>query len=144
MSEPLGPRLYLAHQPSEPELEHARERLTPESCPRRYCWYWQSLRFDWELEPGQGCEVAERHITKLILERSQRHPLPQWQECCRASDNPLHPDFYEPREPHLKDDGWPVNFFLVVGKAARRRRYARRMRGKQQSDESGGPSERGE
>jgi hypothetical protein len=36
--------------------------------------------------------------------------------CCRATGNPQHRNFYEPREPHREADGWPVDFFDVVGK----------------------------
>jgi hypothetical protein len=74
--------------------------------------------------------VAQRHFYRLLLERRQSRPLPPWQQCCRASGNPQHPDYYEPREPHLREDGWPKDFFLVVGKAARRRRFERRLGGK--------------
>jgi hypothetical protein len=110
-------------------LEEARHRLTRESCPRRYCWYWHTLAFDWGINPDQGCEVAERHIHRLVLERQQGQPVPAWQLCCRATGNPQHADYYEPREPHLEADGWPEDYFLVVGKAARRRRFQRRKRG---------------
>jgi hypothetical protein len=126
MSDPIGPRVYLSVVPSPAELEEARERLTREACPRRYCWYWHTLAFDWDVSPAQGCEVAGRHIHRLLLERRQGKPVAPWQECRRASGNPQHPDYYEPREPHLEADGWPQDFFLVVGKAAR-----------------GGPGERG-
>src|SRR5262249_19839301 len=127
MSEPLGPRLYLAVVPTPAQLEEARQRLTREKCPRRYCWYWHTLAFDWEVSPEQGCEVAERHIHRLVLERRQGRPVAPWQHCCRASGNPHHPDYYEPREPHLAADGWPEDFFLIVGKVARRRRFKRRQ-----------------
>ena len=74
--------------------------------------------------------MAERHIHRLLLERRTGKALPPWQQCCRASGNPRHRDYYEPREPHLQADGWPEDFFLVVGKAARQRRFERRRRGK--------------
>jgi hypothetical protein len=135
MSESLGVRVHLEVIPSPAELGQARERLTRESCPRRYCWYWHTLAFDWGLSPAQGCEVAERHIHRLLLVRWQGRPIPPWQQCCRASGNSQHPDYYEPREPHLEMDDWPVDFFLVVGKAARRRRFERRRRGARRRDE---------
>src|SRR5262245_13573034 len=130
MSEPIGGRIHLAVVPSPAELEEARKRLTREACPRRYCWYWHSLGFDWTLSPEQGCEVAEGHIHRLLLERRQEESIQPWQRCCRASGNQQHPDYYEPREPHLEADGWPEDFFAVVGKVARRRRFERRRRGK--------------
>jgi hypothetical protein len=135
MREPLGGRIHLSVVPSPAELEQARERLSRESCPRRYCWYWRTLSYDWELSPAEGCEVAERHITRLLLGHEQREPVPAWQACCRASGNPQHPDFYERREPPLKADGWPTDFFRLVGKAARRRRFERRKRGKRRQQE---------
>jgi hypothetical protein len=130
MSEPIGGKYHLSVTPSPAELEEARKRLTRESCPRRYCWYWHTLTFDWDITPEQGCEVAERHGHRLRLERETGQPLAPYQQCCRASGNPQHPDYYEPREPHLQADGWPEGFFLVVGKAGRQRRYQRRQRGK--------------
>src|SRR3954466_13200687 len=130
MSELLGARIHLSVVPSPADLEEARQRLTRESCPRRYCWYWHTLAFDWGINPDQGCEVAARHTHRLRLERHQGQPLPAWQQCRRATGNPQHADYYEPREPHLEADGWPEDYFLVVGKEARRRREPRRQRGR--------------
>jgi hypothetical protein len=129
MGIPLGVRVHLSVVPSPAELDEARSQLTRGSCPRRYCWYWHTLAFDWSLSPGEGCEVAERHIVRSLLEHDKGQPLLSWQQCSRASNNPQHPDYYEPREPHLDDDGWPADFFAVVGKAARVRRYERLHRG---------------
>lgn len=126
MNKPLGLRLHLSVTPSPAELELARERLKRESCPRRYCWYWHTLGFDWKLSAEQGCEVAERHFHRLVLEQKTGHSLAPWQQCCRATQNTQHKDYYEPREPHLEADGWPQDFFNIVGKTARRRRYERR------------------
>ncbi len=92
------------------------------------CWYWHSLSFDWDLKPEQGCGVANEHIADTRLKR-QGAEIGMWRRCCRATENPQHPDYYEPREPHLEADGWPADFFQVVGKAARRRRFERRQRG---------------
>jgi hypothetical protein len=130
MTKPAGTRIHLSITPTPAELEEAHERLTRESCPRRYCWYWHTLAFDWNLSPEEGCEVAERHIHRLILQQQGEEPVTAWQKCCRASGNSQHADYYEPREPHLEADGWPEDFFLVVGKAARKRRHERRERGK--------------
>ncbi len=85
MSEPLGGRIHLSLVPSPIELKQARERLSRESCPRRYCWYWHMLAFDWELSPAEGCEVARRHITQLLLRRAQSKPVPAWQQCGRGA-----------------------------------------------------------
>jgi hypothetical protein len=137
MGEPLGAKVHLSDSPSPAELEQARERLTRGCCPRRYCWYWHTLAFDWDLNPEQGCEVAQRHIHRLLLERAQGRPVGLWQQCCRATGNSQHRDYYEPREPHLKADGWPEDFFLVVGKVARRRQFERRRHGKRRQGGDG-------
>lgn len=127
MGEPLGGRIDLSVIPSPAELDEARSWLTRGSCPRRYCWYWHTLAFDWGLTPDEGCEAPGRHIVRLLLQREGRLLAP-WQQCSRASGNPQHPDYYEPREPHLEDDRWPADFFAIVGKAARVRRYERGRR----------------
>src|SRR6266436_4986515 len=111
MGEPLGARIHPSVTPPPAELEQARERLTRESCPRRYCWYWHTLAFDRDVSPEQGCEVAQRHLHRLHLERQTGEPLLAWQQCCRASGNAQHVDYYEPREPHLDADGWTEVFF---------------------------------
>lgn len=67
-------------------IEEARARLTREECPRRYCWYWHSLSFDWDLKPEDGCGVADEHIGDTLLKRSGAEVGP-WRRCCRASGN---------------------------------------------------------
>jgi hypothetical protein len=115
-------------------VDEARERLTRESCPRLYCWYWHSLGFDWDMPPDQGCEVAERHHNRVFWAGQAVAP---WQHCCRATGNSQHQAYYEPREPHLEADGWPADFFRVVGKVARTRQFERRQRGeRRRSDEA--------
>jgi hypothetical protein len=111
------------------EVEEARQKLTRDQCPRRYCWYWHSLSFDWHMKPDDGCGVAKEHIGDALLERKGAEVAP-WRQCCRASGNPQQPDYYEPREPHLLADGWPQHYFLLTGKPSRRRKYARQERGK--------------
>jgi hypothetical protein len=128
MDKPAGARIHLSVTISPAELQIAQEKLRRESCPRRYCWYWHTLAFDWELSAEQGCEVAHRHIHRLSLEFQYSTQIEPWQQCCRATQNPQQPDYYEPREPHLAADGWPQDYFNIVGKTARRRRYERRSR----------------
>ena len=129
----MSKRRSLAMFAAPPEMvEEARTKLTRECCPRRYCWYWHSLGFDWDMSTEQGCEVEEQ--TRAI---SAEQSIPPWRFCCRATGNPQHPDSYEPREPHLLADGWTEDHFLIVGKTMRRRRFERRRRGKgRRTDES--------
>jgi hypothetical protein len=131
MNERQALRLFAA---PPAEVEEARKRLTREQCPRRYCWYWHSLSFDWDLKHEEGCGVANGHICDALLMQRGAEVGP-WRQCCRASGNPEHPDYYEPREPHLEADGWSVDFFQIVGKAARRRRFERRQRGKRRGEQ---------
>jgi hypothetical protein len=107
------------------DVEMARARLTREQCPRRYCWYWHSLSFDWDTKPEDGCGVANEHVNDARLVR-QGAEVGRWRKCCRATGNPQQPDYYEPREPHLNADGWPHDYFQLIDKAARRRRFERR------------------
>src|SRR5579859_5681754 len=104
------------------QVEEARGRLRHEHCPRRYCWYWATLSFDWHLKPEEGCRVAK----EFIGDARRQLQVEPWRQCCRATGNPQQPDFYEPREPHLSADGWRGDYFSVIGKSARRRRYFRR------------------
>jgi hypothetical protein len=128
MNKRLG-LVVLPHvNPSPAEVERARSQLSRQSCPRRYCWYWHTLSFDWHLKPEEGCEVGSRHIHRLVLEGKQGQAVPEWQQCCRATGNPQHADYYEPREPVLREDGWPEDYFHVIGKNGRRRRFERRQR----------------
>jgi hypothetical protein len=85
------------------------------------------LGFDWQLKPEDGCRVAEEHPSQVSPTRSIAGVAP-WRQCCRASGNVQHSDYYEPREPHLKADGWPKDAFLALGKEHRRRRRVRRKR----------------
>lgn len=107
------------------EVQEARQKLKRNLCPRRYCWYWHSLSFDWQLKPEEGCRVADEHPSHALPTPSGAAVAP-WRQCCRASGNAHHPDFYEPREPHLKADGWPKGAFCALGKEHRRRLRGRR------------------
>jgi len=89
-------RLFVAVTPAQKDIVRARA-LPRTACPRRYCWWWQSLAFDWDTPVSQGCRLLE----------SPKPPNYQYADilCCRndfASDI----DHYEPREPHLEADGF--------------------------------------
>ena len=113
--------VFLSHHPSNDELREARSRLRRTSCPRRYCWWWASLSFDFELSIDQGCDLAASWPWKIAPDH---RPV-----CCRATGNSGHADYYEPREPHLLEDGFPEDYFSVVAKKYRRRKFERRARG---------------
>ena len=89
--------------PSPEDLDRAAklERLT--DCPRRYCWWWQSLAFDWDTLVAEGCTYPDRtnHLHRLDTDK----PCSRWDASSGA-------DHYEPREPHLEGDGFHRYHFL--------------------------------
>src|SRR5262245_23861976 len=92
-------RLFRSVKPSDSDLEKART-LTRDACPRRYRWWWQSLGFDWELTPQQGC----------AFQKSEKPP--GWKHVdqpCSRCDPASAVDHYEPREPHLLADGFAID-----------------------------------
>jgi len=99
MDEPKTNRDPDSHvfDPNEPTPEDlARARDIPvTACPRRYCWWWHSIAFDWSLSPAQGCEFLQS--------------APSWGHAnvaCRRADESSTVDHFEPREPYLKRDGF--------------------------------------
>jgi len=73
-----------------------RARTIPaDGCPRRYCWWWWSLSFDWDTSAKDGCTVV-----------NSMEPPPKYRgvPCCR-SDRSSKIDHYEPRLPHIQEDG---------------------------------------
>jgi hypothetical protein len=107
-------RILASYHPDQEEFRRVRRTIGRHHCPRRYCWYWHSLGFDLELSPDEGCQLTE----------ACTHP----RICRRGSGHPGHADYYEPREPHLLEDGFPVEYFSIVGKAYRHRKDERRHR----------------
>src|SRR5262249_20861180 len=65
-------------------------------CPRRYCWWWTSLSFEWNLTPQEGCTFLE--CPKPPGFRFSDIP------CCRSEPS-SRIDHFEPREPHIRRDG---------------------------------------
>ena len=95
-------RLFEIVTPTAEDLARARE-LPLSACPRRYCWWWQSLSFDWDTPVAVGCRLQES-----AKPRGFRFPdVP----CCRL-DPASGVDQYEPREPHLVEDGFAPDRFL--------------------------------
>lgn len=78
--------------------------LPPLACPRRYCWYWRSLKFEWDISPAEGC-------TFLSSEKPSKWPHND-KPCVRA--DPAGKDHFEPREPHMIEDGLLPRWFIRV------------------------------
>ncbi len=86
---------YYSHDPSDKDISLA-QALPWYECPRRYCWYWQTLSFDWDTPVSQGCRyLRAEHSTNALSPNS----------ACVRSDPSSCIDQYEPREPHLLEDG---------------------------------------
>ena len=70
------------------------------ACPRRYCWWWKSLSFEWEVQVIDGCSYP--NIAKP----------PGWKHGCipckRAiADSRI--DQFEPRDSAIIEDCMPLN-----------------------------------
>ncbi|MFX0206720.1 MAG: DUF4279 domain-containing protein [Candidatus Hodarchaeota archaeon] len=89
---------------SEEELAKVKS-LKSTDCPRCYCWWWRSPKFEFEISPLEGCKADE-----LLFQKNPKEPS----VCSRATNNPLDRDLHEPYEPHLINDGFsPLYFFKV-------------------------------
>ena len=95
-------RLFEVATPTADDLARAGE-LALSVCPRRYCWWWQSLSFDWDTPLAVGCRLKES--AKPLGFRFPDVP------CCRL-DPTSGIDQHEPREPHLVEDGFAPARFL--------------------------------
>jgi hypothetical protein len=91
-------RLFLEITPSPDDLIRAGN-IPANQCPRRYCWWWQSLSFNWELTPAEGCTL----LTSPKPSTMTNADVP-----CRRCDSSSSVDQYEPRDPHLLEDGFAV------------------------------------
>lgn len=86
--------------PTAEDIERARG-LSLTDCPRRYCWWWHSMTFDWKMPVAEGCEWLESEYADM---RNDLTP-------CSRCDPSAPRDHYEPREPDLVQDGFPLNHF---------------------------------
>jgi hypothetical protein len=94
-------RLFEVVDVTEDDL-HKAGNLPADACPRRYCWWWASLSFDWNAAVKEGCTVVE----STEVPPKYRH-VP----CCR-SDRSSDVDHFEPRLPHILDDGIDASRWL--------------------------------
>lgn len=95
-------RVLSGVDPSKEDLERAAA-LSPGDCPRRYCWWWISLAFEWHLPPAEGCTFL----------KAKKHPDWKYADipCCRSDpSSPL--DHFEPREPQIEADNMDASGWL--------------------------------
>ncbi len=83
-------------RPSADDVKRAAD-IPLDQCPRRYCWYWHVLSFDWDAAPSEGCTFMKSE--KTLLEPNPDIP-------CRRCDSNSQIDHYEPSEGNLNDDGF--------------------------------------
>lgn len=90
-----GARVFTAITPSADDIEKAK-LLAVDACPRRYCWWWRSLSFEWNVPVEVGC-------TYLRAEKPPSWRMPD-APCVRCNPDST-VDQFEPREPHMLEDG---------------------------------------
>jgi hypothetical protein len=102
MTQPRNGRIFISVDPTPEDIARAAELPVESACPRRYCWWWKSLAFDWETPAKEGCTYAAACKPS------------HWQDteklCCRSGAD-SGADHYEPREPHLEQDGFAWDRF---------------------------------
>ena len=97
-----GGKVFKGHSPTKEELEKAKT-LDRDACPRRYCWFWRSVKFEFETPVSEGCNAANEFPFNV----NPRHPVICW----RASRNPYDSDYYESRPSYLIRDGINPEYF---------------------------------
>jgi hypothetical protein len=73
-------------------------------CPRRYCWWWCSSLFRWELAVGEGCTFLGSKKPKGYKYSNE--------PCCRSDPSSFF-DQFEPREPFIEADQIDASKWLV-------------------------------
>lgn len=102
MDEKSSARIFRSVQSSANDIARAKA-LPVQSCPRRYCWWWHTLSFDWDVPVSEGCRFT-------TVEKPP--DWPKEKSSCKRADPSSSRDFFEPREPHLIEDGVvPIWFF---------------------------------
>jgi hypothetical protein len=94
-------RLLQLYSPTADDKQRVAE-MPRCDCPRRYCWWWRSLSFDWNLTVAEGC----------VFLKSKKHP--DWKHAdvpCKRANPESSIDHYESRGPHLLEDGFPLDMW---------------------------------
>jgi len=87
---------------TEIDLTHAA-KIPASGCPRRYCWWWISALFEWNLSPNEGCTLLQ----------AKKPPGYKYGDvpCCRSEPSSSF-DHFEPREPFIEADGIDASRWL--------------------------------
>ena len=97
-------RILVPYTPTSEDMTRSQS-IGASECPRRYCWWWHVLSFDWDISPSEGCTFLAS--PKPTGWRNASIP------CSRAKPD-SGADQYEPREPHLLDDGVDGDKWLLA------------------------------
>lgn len=87
-------KCFAPHKASAEDIERANN-LPIMSCPRKYCWWWHSLKFDWHLTDAEGCTFPESETAASLKDQDIR---------CMRCDLQSIDDHYESRDP--AEDGF--------------------------------------
>ena len=98
-------RIFRSHSPSPEDLERARA-MSCDDCPRRYCWWWVSLAFEWDKTIADGC-TFDASVERGVVSTQWPHR----ESPCKRNTKHGNADHYEPREPHLMEDGFAKEHF---------------------------------
>jgi hypothetical protein len=91
---PEAIRIFKSDKPSSEDLVVAQQ-LSADACPRRYCWWWKSLSFEWDVSVPIGCTFLQAEKPKA------------WKNCdvpCFRSGAESDVDHFEPRDAQLIED----------------------------------------
>jgi len=94
--------LFLQLYQSSKEDRLRAAEIPPHHCPRRYCEWWRTDAFDWEVPIADGCRSSEAA------------KLPGYQDAeipCRRVAPDTGVDHYEPRDPSLTADAFATDRF---------------------------------
>lgn len=47
-------RILKSYTPTQEDFRRLNT-VCDDECPRRYCWWWRSLEFDWDIPTQEGC-----------------------------------------------------------------------------------------
>src|SRR6218665_1937961 len=88
-----------SYRPTDADIERAAN-IPVNECPRRYCWWWRSLSFEFDIRIAEGCTYMKKSKPRVWV-------LPHVP--CSRCDSFSTVDQYEPRDPHLMEDGFEAD-----------------------------------
>ena len=53
--------------PADPADPARAAALSDDACPRRYCWWWRSAKFEWDVPAAGGCEFPHHNDPPVTI-----------------------------------------------------------------------------